>query len=253
MVGEANPTIPSNLDPLNKLRKFGVVVSGEAELGRAARVSFEPNITFMCKLDMQGSIGAYTYIRPGRIGLGVRSIGRYCSIGPGISVGDGAHPVDWLSTSPFQYGGSSMKRWLPDDFEATEFRPAKPNRMTIGNDVWIGANVAIMPGVHIGNGAVIGAGSIVTKDVEPYTINIGNPARPYRDRFSDSIKSRIENVQWWKYKVDDLSGLTFDNPEGALDELSERIEAGIILPAQFPTLSVSGKSQAPKIKAKSSS
>ena len=77
--------------------------------------------------------------------------------------------------------------------------------LTIGNDVWIGQNVIILPSCHnIGNGAVIGAGAIVTKDIEPYSINVGNPARAIRKRFSDNIIEKLEKSQWWNMELAEL-------------------------------------------------
>nr|WP_246566018.1 CatB-related O-acetyltransferase [Tissierella simiarum] len=69
----------------------------------------------------------------------------------------------------------------------------------IGNDVWIGSNAVILRGVKVGNGAVIGAGAIVTKDVEPYSIVVGNPARVIKKRFSEQIIESLEKIQWWNW------------------------------------------------------
>jgi acetyltransferase-like isoleucine patch superfamily enzyme len=77
--------------------------------------------------------------------------------------------------------------------------------LIVGNDVWIGANVVILPNVKvIGNGAIIGAGSIVSKDVEPYTVMAGNPAKFLKKRFSDSVIEKLEKSRWWDLEFDDL-------------------------------------------------
>lgn len=78
--------------------------------------------------------------------------------------------------------------------------PKSKGDVIIGNDVWVGMNSMILSGVHIGNGAIIAAGAIVTKDVEPYSIVGGNPARVIKKRFDDTIIKRMEEIEWWNWK-----------------------------------------------------
>jgi virginiamycin A acetyltransferase len=77
----------------------------------------------------------------------------------------------------------------------------------IGNDVWIGQNAVILPGVHIGDGAIIGANSIVGSDVDPYTIVAGNPARPLRKRFDDELIGLLLHFKWWDKSIDEINAL----------------------------------------------
>ena len=77
----------------------------------------------------------------------------------------------------------------------------------IGNDVWIGQNAVILPGVHIGDGAIIGANSIVGKNVEPYTIVVGNPAKVLRKRFDDELIGLLQSFKWWKKSIDEINAL----------------------------------------------
>ena len=122
-------------------------------------------------------------------------IGNYCSIAQNIYIYTDNHPLDKFSTHPFLY----CKTHGADE----EISYSHP--LTIGNDVWIGQNAIILPSCHkIGNGAVIGAGSIVTKDIEPYTINVGNPARAIRKRFSDEVIKKLEETHWWEMELDEL-------------------------------------------------
>lgn len=122
-------------------------------------------------------------------------IGNYCSIAQNIYIYTDNHPLDKFSTHPFLY----CKTHGADE----EISYSHP--LTIGNDVWIGQNVIILPSCHnIGDGAVIGAGAIVTKDIEPYSINVGNPARAIRKRFSDNIIEKLEKSQWWNMELAEL-------------------------------------------------
>ncbi len=132
-------------------------------------------------------IGLYSYISPFTIMVNV-NVGNYCSIGPGCKIGLGIHPIDKLSTSPYIFNDSLFKKRREADFD----------KVDIGHDVWIGANVSILGGVCIGTGSVIGAGAVVTKDVPPFSIAVGCPAVIIRKRFSDEKISNIINSEWWE-------------------------------------------------------
>jgi acetyltransferase-like isoleucine patch superfamily enzyme len=120
------------------------------------------------------------------------NIGGFCSIANGVIIGGGAHPVDWISTSPVFYSGRDSVKTKYSEHER-DF----PKNVIIGHDVWIGQNVLIKQGVKVGTGAVIGMGSIVTKDVEPYTIVAGNPARVIRNRFNNNLTKKLLESKWW--------------------------------------------------------
>jgi chloramphenicol O-acetyltransferase type B len=128
-------------------------------------------------------------------------IGSFCSIGSGaafIMAGNQGHRSDWISTFPFF--------WMPEmpafAGAANGFQPAGDT--VIGNDVWIGTEAIVMPGVRIGDGAVIGARAVVTNDVEPYAIVGGNPAKVIRKRFGDPDIARLLELRWWDWSDDDL-------------------------------------------------
>ena len=129
-------------------------------------------------------------------------VGSFCSIGSGaafIMAGNQGHRAEWISTFPFAF--------VPDAPEfagaANGFLPAGDT--VIGNDVWIGSEAIIMPGVKVGHGAVIGTRALVTRDVEPYAIVGGNPARPIRKRFADDDIALLMEMQWWDWSVEMLS------------------------------------------------
>ena len=159
-------------------------------------------------------IGRRSYMNDGIIREDV-TIGRYCSIGRRCTIGASRHPTEWLSTHPFVF--------------APEFRGRDisfPNRRTnIANDVWIGDNVVIVAGVNIGNGAVIGAGSVVTRDVDPYAIVGGVPARLIRLRFAEDTIYRLLKLEWWYMDEEKLKGAPFTNVDECIQQL-ERIDDG---------------------------
>ena len=126
-------------------------------------------------------------------------IGSFTSIANGVVIGGGMHPIEWVSTSPVFYEGrDSVKA------KFSEYKREPLKKTIIGHDVWIGQNALIKQGVNVGTGAVVGMGSIVTKDVEPYTIVAGNPAKVIRKRFEDSMVSGLLGSKWWEFNDEKL-------------------------------------------------
>jgi len=128
-------------------------------------------------------------------------VGSFCSIGSGaafIMAGNQGHRYDWASSFPFFY--------MPEEpaFAGALDAFAPAGDTVIGNDVWIGTEAIVMPGVTIGHGAVIGSRALVTKDVEPYTIIGGNPGKPIRKRFSDEQIGMLVEMAWWDWSDDRL-------------------------------------------------
>jgi virginiamycin A acetyltransferase len=147
------------------------------------------------------SIGRYSYgavLDPGVLPPG-SVVGSYCSVGTGLIVRRRDHPVGRPFLHPFFYNGALgllVRDTIPDEAE---------NPLTIGHDVWIGDRVTILGGCRvIGNGAVLAAGAVVTRDVAPYAIVGGVPARPLRFRFDDSGIARIEATRWWERDIAEI-------------------------------------------------
>jgi chloramphenicol O-acetyltransferase type B len=119
-------------------------------------------------------------------------IGAFCSISSGVEIFlGGNHRPDWVTTYPFNILNPAARH--------IQGQPKSKGDVIIGNDVWIGNGALILSGVHIGDGAVIGARSVVAKDVPPYGIVVGNPARNIRMRFDDATIMRLLNLKWWDW------------------------------------------------------
>lgn len=155
--------------------------------------SFEKGVIILQNAHVQkASVGRQSYIGHGS-SIQNCTIGRFCSIAPYVMIGLGRHPLDKsVSTSLAFYRSKAVIPTFGQDINFDEYSP-----VTIGHDVWIGARAIILDGVNIGHGAVIGAGAVVTKDVPPYTIVAGVPAREVRTRFSKEIIEKLLAFEWW--------------------------------------------------------
>jgi acetyltransferase-like isoleucine patch superfamily enzyme len=162
---------------------------------RISNATLEGNSTIQtgCVLD-QVVLGAWSYIARETVLNDVR-LGRFCSIGPRTIIGAGEHPTDLISTSPVFY--SDRGQCGPGFASATTFTERRT--VTIGHDVWIGAHVFIRDGVSIGNGAIVAAGAVVARDIPPYAVVGGVPAKPIRSRFHADIVARLETLAWWNW------------------------------------------------------
>ncbi|HAY3501253.1 type B chloramphenicol O-acetyltransferase [Elizabethkingia anophelis] len=136
------------------------------------------------------------YLFPDRDDVDKLIIGSYCSIGSGASfimAGNQGHRYDWISSFPFYYMSEI------ESFNQSQDGYKSLGNTIVGNDVWIGSEVMIMPGVKIGDGAVIGSRALVTKDVEPYSIVGGNPAKLIKKRFEDKHIEMLLEIKWWNW------------------------------------------------------
>ena len=137
-------------------------------------------------------------------------IGKFCSIGNLCTLGAQQHKIDGLSSFQMLRLGAIGNE-----------PPADPPQTTIGNDVWIGCNAVVMSGLTVGDGAVIGGGTVVTKDVPPYAIVVGNPARVLRYRFSPEIISELLELRWWDRPAQFIVSMPHDDIEACLAILRE--------------------------------
>ena len=165
------------------------------------------------------TIGRYSYVSYDSKVINT-DIGNFCSISSNVTIGEAEHPLDWLSTSPaFQRVKNSG---IAVRFAQHELPQAK--RTSIGHDVWIGHRAIIKAGVSIGTGAVIGSGAVVTKDVPPYAIVAGVPARLIRFRFDEQTIAELLATEWWQLEDNELKdlGQYAQNPQDFLTRLRLR-------------------------------
>lgn len=148
---------------------------------------------------INGSVGEYTYI--GQKCRMTAEIGKFCSISNNVKVVNSTHPTQFISTSPVFYStqcqcGHTFAKKQEFD-ELLYIYNEEKTTCRIGNDVWIGENVLIKGGVTIGDGAIIGMGSIVTKDIPPYSIYAGIPAKEISKRFNEKNIKKLLEIKWW--------------------------------------------------------
>ncbi len=123
-------------------------------------------------------------------------LGRFCSIAAQTRINPGNHPLERVALSHFTYRSSAYG--LGED-DAALFAWRRASKVTLGHDVWIGHGAIVLPGVTLGTGAAIGAGAIVTKDVPPFAIVVGNPGRVLRYRFPPEIQAALLRIEWWHW------------------------------------------------------
>ena len=166
----ASPSDAKKLRLLNKLKLHQNLTIGDFTYGNEG---FLPRIMWMSGNEKDPNL----------------TIGRYCSFANGVCIlMGGNHRVDWITTYPFKGVTNTRKT------------PVSKGDTIIGNDVWIGFEALIMSGITIGDGAVIGARAVVTKDVPPYAIVAGNPAKVVKKRFSDDVIEKLLAMQWWNWE-----------------------------------------------------
>ncbi|AZC19068.1 Chloramphenicol acetyltransferase [Pseudomonas sp. CMR5c] len=149
-------------------------------------------------------------------------VGSFCSIGSGaafIMAGNQGHRNEWISTFPFY--------WMSEEpaFAGAQNGYEGAGDTVIGNDVWIGSEAVIMPGIKVGDGAVIGTRALVTRDVEPYAIIGGNPAKTIRKRFDERTVQMLLEMKWWDWPIDQLQAVMPLMTSGNVEALYQHWQA----------------------------
>ncbi len=143
----------------------------------------------------ESSFGDYSYV-VNDADVIYSEIGRFCSIAAQTRINPGNHPLDRVALNHFTYRSSAYGLGADD---AGFFDWRRSYRVTLGHDVWIGHGAIVLPGVSIGTGAAVGAGAVVTKDVPPFAVVVGVPARVVRFRFAPEIVEALQRIAWWDW------------------------------------------------------
>lgn len=163
--------------------------------------ALESSIPPLISTDPRIAIGRFTYGKPIFLVWDETEkieIGSFCSIADDVVIfGGGEHKTDWVTTFPLRIA-------FDDPLAHKDGHPANKGTTQIGNDVWIGFRAMLLSGIKIGDGAVIGAGTVVTKNVPPYSIVAGNPAKVIRFRFSESAIKSLLKIQWWNWEIEKI-------------------------------------------------
>jgi phosphonate metabolism protein (transferase hexapeptide repeat family) len=185
-----------------------------------------------CRLGAYCEVGARTRLLEVELGdysyvvndsdAAYATIGKFCSIAAMTRINPGNHPMQRASQSHFSYRASAYFAGAPDDADFFDWR--RSHQVTIGHDVWIGHGAIILPGRNIGTGAVVAAGAVVTKDVAPYGIVVGNPARFIRARFPGEIARRLQRLAWWDWSHERLQAALPDFQKLSIDRFLDRHE-----------------------------
>ena len=182
------------LIPKGKTTGYSLVRSERANtmLGANTKV-YEP--FFLHNVEL----GDYSYIAKNS-NVNNCKIGKFCSIGPNFCCGLGIHPTNGISIAPMFYSTAKQNGMTL----SKENKVEESKQTVIGNDVFIGANVTVLDGVKVGDGAVIGAGAVVTKDIPPYAVTVGIPAKVVKYRFDEKTIEALLEKQWWNGSPEDL-------------------------------------------------
>lgn len=209
-------------------------VSGKRKICRECAFEVPCMIGAAVNLKTPVKVGAFTTI-DGACGEGRIanvSIGRYCSIAKNVNIGLPQHPTNWLSVSPRQYFPNyhNWERFSCEGCTIPFNASHGGNTTIIGNDVWIGEGVTIMGGLTIGDGAILGAGAVVTKNVPPYAIMGGVPARVIRYRFDAETIAALEALKWWNYDIAAFGAVPWNDVHAAIEAIRKRLAEGNISP-----------------------
>lgn len=190
------------------------VAQRDVKIGRSCEILARSNIEYM-------EIGDYSYLGPDCM-VSDTSIGRFCAIAAQVRIGAPNHPIDRPSLHRFTY--------CPEYYSATAnrdhgfFAERRADRVIIGNDVWIGHSVTVLPGITVGDGAVLAAGTVVTKDVLPYTIVGGVPAKVIRERFSRTVAARLARIAWWNWPFETIMQRLKEFQSANIEEFCSRYD-----------------------------
>jgi acetyltransferase-like isoleucine patch superfamily enzyme len=191
--------------------------------------------------DVIPKIGSFSYSHSASLDP-TMTIGRYCSIAQGVAVLGPEHPTEWAITSDLAYLPNIAAMAAREDSDCYAEPPccfdARRTIPIIGNDVWIGQDVRLKRGVVVGDGAIVGACALVTKDVPPYAIVGGVPAKVIRYRFDERMIERFLALHWWDYFEPEFRNFGYDDPRRFLGTFEDEVTAGRIAPWRPETMTL---------------
>jgi phosphonate metabolism protein (transferase hexapeptide repeat family) len=194
------------IDPTVRLR--------EAEIGRRCEILADTRVEY-------SSLGDYSYLGE-NCDVADAVIGKFTAIANAVRIGAPNHPMDRPSQHRFTY--------CPEYYDASAtrdrdfFADRRAAKVTIGNDCWIGHRAIILPNVAVGDGAVIAAGAVVSRNVAPYTVVGGVPARPIRKRFSDAVAATLLRIAWWNWPDEVIFERLADFQSEAIEQFCQRYD-----------------------------
>lgn len=214
-------TITLTHELIEKLRVLKITTLHNPGVNIPDQSTFEAPCSFKwMSIDNSIYLGAFSYAVSGF--YYACKIGRYCSFGENVQIGRNAHPMHYFSTSPFFYLdandilGTELFQNNKYDHKADFFSlspPAVVKTTIIGNDVWIGHGAFLLPGIKVGHGAVIAAQAVVTKDVPPYAVVAGCPAKIIKYKIDERLIKSMLEVAWWDFAPWQLKGAKLDSLE----------------------------------------
>jgi len=170
---------------------------------------------------LEVELGDYSYV-VNDSDIAYATIGKFTSIAAMTRINPGNHPMHRATQSHFTYRASAYFPEAADEAEFFDWR--RSFHVTIGHDVWIGHGAIVLPGRSIGTGAVVGAGAVVTKDIPPYMIAVGNPARVLRPRFPEAVAERMIKLAWWDWPHERLGQALADFRALGAEEFLDKYE-----------------------------
>jgi phosphonate metabolism protein (transferase hexapeptide repeat family) len=169
-----------SIDPTARVR--------DSQFGRFCEVGARTRVA-------ESEFGDYSYVAEGS-DIAYSTLGRFCSVAAQVRLNPGNHPLDRVALNHFTYRSSAYG--FGDD-DAAFFEWRRSHRVVLGSDVWIGHGAVVLPGVTVGDGAAVGAGAVVSRDVPPFAVAVGVPARVIRHRFPPDIVDALRRIAWWDW------------------------------------------------------
>ncbi len=201
-----------------KWKEGGLPVDSTCTVHPDVQICFPVHLSRNTIVNHGSRIDKYTYVNWDVVIFPNVHIGSYCSVARNAQLGLANHPTNWLSSNSFQYNAAHFPK-ISEFQSVKRLKHLHHPKTIIGSDVWIGANAMVKSGVKIGHGVVIAAGAVVTKDIEPYSIVGGVPAKHIKFRFSEKQIEELLKSKWWLLPLKSIQNLNFENIDECISAL----------------------------------